>query len=118
MANLWPVLLPAFSIVENFTEQPADGTIRTPMEEGPAKVRQNPNPVPGVIRFSKRLSTEQTNILDQFYTLTLAKGVLTFQEYHPRTGILTTFRFKAPPTYQHISGPQWMAAMELELMPA
>ncbi|MGD9850102.1 MAG: hypothetical protein AB7T38_02425 [Nitrospirales bacterium] len=117
MPAVWPSLLPRFSIVENFTEQPPDTVVRSPMEEGPAKTRQNPNPKPGTIRFQKRLTREQTVILDQFWTETLAKGVLSFQDYHPRTLALKSFRFTARPGFQHLSGPQWLASMELEILP-
>ena len=118
MPNLWPVLLPAFSIVENFQEEEADTTIRSPMEEGPAKLRQNPNTTPPPLRFNKRLSLEQVNILKAFYRVTLAKGVLPFQEYHPVEGRLLTFRFLRPPSFQHISGSSFMASIELEVLPS
>ena len=117
MANIWPTLLPPFNQVENFVETPADTVMRSAMEEGPDKLRQNPNPKPGTLRFQQRHTTAQTNILDQFWTRTLAKGVLTFQDYHPRTDQLQTFRLRSRPTYQHVGGPQWLTTLEVEVLP-
>ena len=113
---VWPVSLPALSVVNEYTEEPADRSLRSEMDEGPDKVRKLTNAQPDILKFSQILTIAQVEILDVFYKTTTDGGTIVITDTHPRTGSSVNLRFAGPPSYQHIGGA-WKASIELEVLP-
>ena len=113
---VWPVSLPALSVVNDYTEEIAERALRTEMDQGPAKVRRLTNAMPDKLKFTQLLTKDQVATLDAFYKTTLVGGSTSFTDTHPRTGASVSLRFTKPPTYQFM-GAIWKAAVELEVLP-
>lgn len=112
----WPVTLPAFSSMDDLKETPGDKTIRSSMDEGPAKTRFKTNAEPDTLTFSVVLTSAEITDLETFYNDTLTGGALTFTDTHPRLATTKTFRFVKPPEFVNIGGPVWKALVELEVV--
>ena len=106
--------LPAYPDATGLSSQPMDGTIRTSMDSGPAKLRRRFTATPDVWAMQYTLSTIQKQILDQFYAD--QGGVNSFSWTKPDTGETVAARFKGRPAYQ-ASGLLWTASVNLEIMP-
>ena len=119
MSNpLWPPSLPQRPLVQGYSERAPETVIRTQTEAGPPKLRRRFTA--GVRRFEMqlRLTSAQMDTLESFFDATVQGGALPFDWVHPRTGVITSFRFAEPPTYTPAAGGQlWTAALSLELLP-
>lgn len=117
MAIPWPSSLQQLVNQQSFVAKWGETVIRSDMDIGPAKVRR---------RFTRPIDTYTVNInltitdynnLYNFYNSTLNGGVNTFEFNHPITGVLTTFRFLAPPQVSPMGGTTFQATMEWEALP-
>ncbi len=113
----WPGTLPPLTEVQAYTETPGVQALRTEMEEGPAKLRRLPAPMPDQLQFQQLYTLTQTQTMDTFYLTTLAGGTLSFDDTHPRTGSSVTFRLIGRPQYSHLSGSLWTCTFTLEVLP-
>ena len=114
----WPGTLPATPLLRGYAESPPDLTIRTQMDQGPAKIRRRFTAAPRPMRFAFNMTTAQIAILDTFYVTTLSGGALTFTFTNPRTAATDTYRFLSPPTYTPWSGSYWRVELDLEIVAA
>ena len=112
----WPGTLPDYVLRDGYDESAQDGNIRTPMEQGPAKVRRRFTAIVRNVNAVVSLTTAQTVILDSFYDTDLAFGSLPFTWVHPRTQATVSFRFVKRHTFKP-DGSQWLAALQLEILP-
>lgn len=120
----WPSTVPLFAIDGTIT--PKDARLRTPMSQGPDKVRNEDqsaqpevldNPA-GVV-----MSKSATDTLETFYVTTTLGGVDPFTATHPRTGSTVSMRFLSRPFYR-LAKPDpdtgaryWRAFFSLEVLP-
>lgn len=113
----WPETLPAFPLAETFRETLPDTALRSPMEQGPAKVRQRTSAGAAQIAAAYVLTPAQAETLEDFYRDTLAGGTLAFGFTHPRKEEVVSCRFKRPPEYTGLNGGRFRAVIELEVLP-
>lgn len=114
----WPSSLPEDLLIDGYSETLPDTTIRSNMEVGPAKVRRrisyNVTPVEGRIF----VSTDQAATLATFYNDTLGGGSLAFSMTHPRTNVISSFRFTSSPKITaDNSSNYWFIDLNLEIIP-
>lgn len=114
---VWPASLPQ-DVERPYQETLADNTVTTPMEIGPAKKRRRSTAGVSTLSATVQLTTAQTETLQTFFEDTLAGGALRFDWTHPRTQVAAVFRFAKPPQISHVSGPNWQARLELEVLPS
>ncbi len=113
----WPTALPDKPLAEGFAETVPDQVLRTEMDQGPAKLRRKTTA--GVRRIQAKyiLSATQVAALDSFYDTDLKAGSLSFSYTHPRTGVLETVRFMAPPEYASVNGHYFQTNLQMEILP-
>ena len=114
---IWPSDLPAAPLVERYQEIFADTSLRTKMDQGPAKVRQRTTAGVSELALSYLVSGLQAQVLEAFYQETLAGGSLSFSFQHPRRSITVTARFRKPPQLTPRNGQYYLARLELEILP-
>jgi len=118
MPAIWPAALPSLTRAQAFREIPGVQTLRTEMDEGPAKTRRLPTSQPDRLQIQQLYTVEETQTMDTFYLTTLAGGALSFESTHPRTSAAnTTFRFIGRPQYTHRSGRRWICQFVIEVLP-
>lgn len=113
----WPSTLPDDVLIEGYREQPPKNVIRTQMDQGPAKVRRRSTTGPRMLRVSLDLTRAQVDTLDSFFRTDLEDGALRFDWTHPRTQAAVQMRFVEPPQYTPLTGADWTAALNLEILP-
>lgn len=118
----WPGTLPYFE--RGLRDQVQDGTIRSSMDMGPAKTRQRFTAVSRYLTGTIYLTTKaQRTTFDNFYYTTLSNGADEFDMVDPADGSTETFRFLAPPEYDHQFGEdstgtkQQRVTLRLERLP-
>ncbi|NNG04360.1 MAG: hypothetical protein HKM95_09700 [Inquilinus sp.] len=114
---VWPAALPQDVLIAGYSEEVPETTIRTQMDAGPAKVRRRFSA--GVRKFAVTvaLTRAQVQILDDFYLTDLQGGALRFDWTHPRTLAAVQFRFLTAPRYASQSQIDWLAQLQLEVLP-
>lgn len=111
----WPATLPEFN-ADSYSEEDADGLVRTQMDAGPEFRRRRFTAVPTRITTSLLLTDTQTDTLLTFYRDTLAGGSLPFDWDHPRTEASVSMRFNSFPTIA--GGPfNFRVSLDLEILP-
>lgn len=101
----WPASVNHFEVGVQETYQ--EGTLRSPTDIGPAKVRARFTAVSRFFTGTVMLfSVAERSAFDTFYETTLNYGALTFDLEDPVDGSTTTdsFRFTAPPSFEHLVG--------------
>jgi len=111
----WPSTLPALPLQDNFSEQSADGVLRS-KEGEPTVERRRYSAVPTAVTHSLRLSRAQKAYLDTFYYTDLAGGAIPFDYTDPLTGGSLSVRFLEPPDLQ-LLGFELVASLSLEVLP-
>lgn len=113
----WPATLPP-PLSQSFRETPPDGSLRTQMDKGPAKVRRRSTAMTRQIAFEMALDQDQLDDLDDFFTTTTYSGSDEFTFTHPRTSEVVSARFTSPPNYTDLNnGDYYTATIELEILP-
>lgn len=112
----WPATLPD-PLINTLKESPADNSIRTQMDKGPAKMRRRTTANTKPIAFTMILTDAQLTALDAFYTATTFSGAISFDYTHPRTMDSVTARFTQPPSYSDVNGTCYRAEVQLEILP-
>ena len=116
MATAWPTsTLPTFIELQDYSETPPMVTISSPIESGNPKIkyryRANPRSISGYFF----LTQTQVEILDNFFTSSLAYGSLTLSFSHPRTSITVEATLEKP-SYRFM-GKWWIANINLTVLP-
>lgn len=114
---VWPISLPQSPLADSFRETVADNTIRSQVDQGPAKLRRRATAAVGLISCGFLLDKMESAVLSDFYKTGLSGGVLPFTFRHPRTGGSITCRFKSPPIFAANTGDYFRITLELEIMP-
>lgn len=117
MAESWPETLPGDVLVAGYSESLPNAVLRTEMDAGPAKVRRRSTAAARPLRATMALTRTQAAALDTFFTTTLSMGSLPFTLTHPRTLSQVSFRFVSPPVLVPVSGAEWSAELDLEVLP-
>jgi len=115
--TIWPQTLPLYPLLENYVETVPNTSIRTEMEQGPAKVRQRTTAGVRKLSLSYFLSKEQISELDEFYITGLKGGSMAFDFIHPRNDSDISCRFVSPPEYKAANGSYFKVNIELEILP-
>lgn len=113
----WPLTLPAFPLADSFRETVPDTSLRTVMDQGPAKVRRRTTAAARNIHASYILSRAQVESLESFYVTDLFGGSASFAYTHPRTEIVVSCRFRKPPDYISLNGDYFRVTLEMEILP-
>jgi len=112
----WPETLPRLALTQNYQETVPDGSYRTATDSGPGKTRPRPDDPNETRTFTQTVTSEQIDILKQFYRVTLAKGSLPFEAFDPRTGENVRFRFRGGLRFGAVSGRLFTAQFTLEII--
>ena len=115
MAEL-PSTLPQFLDQDGYTETPPKLMIRTQMEAGVPKRRRRFSSGVRPIKGQMILTFEETQILDDFFNITLSGGSNVFDWVHPRTQQPCVMGFVTEPQYTP-QGAAFNASLDLEIMP-
>ncbi len=118
MANaVWPLTLPQYVSSEGLSEKPPELTLKTDMDAGGPKRRRRYTAGEREINCHIQLTNDETAILDDFYTNTLASGSLPFDWIHPRTHSPATFFIDEEPDISLVRGNIWRANLKLKMTP-
>lgn len=116
----WPASLTKLS--HNMDVTQLDGSVRTPMDAGPSKVRRRFSAVP--FYFQMTLAADDTELatFETFYADTVEQGSLPFDFVDPRNGVTKSCRFAAAPSYSSRKGSGgvvtlWVISMLVEVLP-
>lgn len=112
----WPATLPEPAL-STLKESPPNNLIRTQMDKGPDKVRRRTTANIRPLAFTLKLTSAQTEILDEFYTDTTFSGADEFDYTHPRTNASVKARFVEPPEYSENNAVIYDCAISLEILP-
>jgi hypothetical protein len=88
----WPNTLPQYFNVAGYSEEPADNTIRTPMETGDIKSRRRFTGQYDIISGAIDMTAAQFETFKAFWRDDLKDGSLTITWVHPTTRANATFR--------------------------
>ena len=113
----WPASLPQSPLVSGFSETPPETSLRTEMEQGPAKVRRRTTAGVRQMQMSFNMTKTQVAALDTFFTSTVNSGATAFDFTHPRTTSTVSVRFVSPPSYTPLNGEYFNVNLELEQLP-
>lgn len=113
----WPLTLPSSPLVEGFRETPPDTVLRSPMDQGPAKLRRRTAAGTKALSLTYMLTRAQVDTLMDFFNDTLAGGALAFDFTHPVNGATLSCRFRQMPAWAPANAEFFRAAIELEVMP-
>lgn len=113
----WPSTLPAPK-VGSYKENPPKLTLRTEMEQGPAKVRKRFTAGVRMLSFTLCLTKAEVEILDDFFVDDVASGALSFDYSHPRTAVACKARITKEPQYTGVDPDYYEAQIELEILPS
>ena len=117
MASItWPLGLPQRMRIDGYNESVAEGTIRTSMDEGPAKARKLPTRDYDKVSGSILINSTQWTDVKKFYKDTTGGGALRFDWVDQVTGDADIeYRFVKPPTLTPYQDSQlFLARLELE----
>jgi len=112
----WPASLPEPER-EGFTHTLGNGSVRTEMDAGPAKTRRRFTATVDKVRASVFVTGTERQTLRSFYKTTLKEGSLTFEWEDRITGTTEEYRFVSPPRFRLMGHDNYMAEMELEILP-
>lgn len=113
---VWPSQLPP-PFKGTFSESPAENTIRSSMDVGPAKVRRRTTANIRPISFTLRVPQELIDVLQEFYEDDTVSGALAFDYTHPRTGEAIQARFASVPSISHLEADVYSISISLEILP-
>lgn len=113
---IWPDSLPQAPLINHYQETLAETTIRTKMDQGPAKTRQRTTAGPTDIVVSYLFSRAQAQVLDDFFMTALGGGSMGFTYPHPRREVPVTARFRKPPQLAARNGQYYTVRLELEIL--
>lgn len=116
---IWPVTLPQTVSWQGYARRLQDTRIRSTMDAGPPKLRSRMTV--GMVEQDLPIvwcTKAQWVLLETFYVTTLAQGTLPFDWTDPISGATVHFRFKAPPQFGSMLGPDTIpVTLNLEVIP-
>lgn len=112
MAETWP--LGTELNVSGFGQKQQANTIRTTMEAGVDKLRRRYSSPIRNVSGSLILSFDDYETLEDFYNVTLAGGVLSFNFPDQATGVLYEHRFLETPSYTAYGPLHYQVTLKFE----
>ena len=113
----WPTDLQQYLLAEGFSMTPADNVITSDVEAGVPKKRRRFTKTKDDVTGNIHLPYDKYDVLDIFYKVTTASGVLPFDVVHPITKVPVKARFAAPPTYAPLGGLVFLVSLKWEILP-
>ena len=113
----WPGSLPQSPLLEGFSEQGEEQSLRTTMDVGPDKLRKRASAVPTVVKFNMIMDETQRGTLENFYDSTLNGGSLDFTFTDPLSNTQRQFRFIRRHTIRPIAVDTYLVSFEWERLP-
>lgn len=120
MTIQWPAILPQRPLSEGYSETWLDPVLRTPMDQGPDKVRLIENNPIRRAQLSFMMSAREYSWFREWWTDECKYGSVEFQWQHPDTLDVNTYRIVGPYTATATSGQRGLfydVAMLWELLP-
>jgi hypothetical protein len=111
----WPAGLP--DCAGTYSEKAEPVTVRTNVEEGPAKVRRRFTQRVVRAQVGMQMHINQYDILDDFFYIQLNGGVGRFNFKHPWTGVASVWRMIESPDFSDMGPMAVQVTMVWELMP-
>ena len=119
-AYTWPTSLPQTPLLNGYAESKNINTIRTPMDNGPAKTRRR-SALPTPIQCAFNMTATQVATLEDFVKNTLF-GVRRFNFTHPR--LRTSVEARIVPgsdgkyyALSPLGGGMWHVSLAMEILP-
>lgn len=114
----WPAGLPQNFDTDSYSETRQDGVVRTPMENGPDKVRLRFTSTVERVTGTVTVVGSDVETFWTFYETDTLYGSVAFDWTHPRTGAATSFRFVSPPSVSPApGGVHFVISLDLEILP-
>lgn len=113
---VWPVALPPPAL-STLNEAPADNALRSNMDKGPAKLRRRTTANTYPLSFMLWLTSDEVDILKDFYDNETFSGSEEFDYVHPRTGEACQARFAERPSWSEREAVVYGASVSLEILP-
>jgi hypothetical protein len=117
MAQSWPATVSTNILMDGYSEQLAQNTIRSQMAVGPPKVRRRGTAAPRQMIFRQNLSSTQAADWVTFHDSTTKYGSLSFTMTHPRSTASIEVRFLSPPVLTPSSPGRWLVDNAVEVLP-
>lgn len=119
-AYTWPTSLPQTPLLGGFAESLNISTLRTPMDNGPAKTRRR-SALPTPIQCSFAMTSAQVVTLEDFVKNTLF-GVRRFNFAHPRLNTSVEARIVPGSDGEYydltpLGGDMWHVSLAMEILP-
>ena len=117
----WPATLPQRGLLGTDIGDD-ESRLTTPMDTGPASVRNRFTAYPRSTNIPMVLTGDQLETFYTFYRTTLSNGALSFTWVDPQTNESATLRFKSPPRWTCVrpglpDNRLWRAQLALEVLP-
>lgn len=113
----WPPSLPARPLAGSFDHSPFDPATRSPADLGPPMSRARANIDYATYGGSFNLATVKMKSLERFWRDDCNFGTTTFDHIDWLTGVPCSYKFATRPTYRHLAGDVWQAAVMLTKIP-
>lgn len=117
MADPWPATLPQGLMPAGYSEQLQEGTLRSTMDAGPAKLRSRFTALVNNIQGQIEVTAAQKATLDTLYITTLKRGTLPFTWVDPVSRAAVDFRFVKAPKYGARGPINFPVTLVLEVLP-
>lgn len=113
----WPSTLPAWPLVDGYSEGLEDRRIVFEPEYGPIKARPRTSVPVRTFVAPYMLTTAQAVTLETFYRVTTRASELRFDWVHPRTDAVLAARFTKPPEFVAVPRPEtWRTVVTLDVL--
>lgn len=116
----WPATLPNMKLGTDIGDD--ESRLTTPMDAGPASVRNRFTAVTQTVNVPMVLTGTQLAAFNTFFRTTINHGTDSFTWTDPADGSSVTVRFKSKPRWQSISSGAaadrvWSGTLSLEILP-
>ncbi len=113
MAAVWPVTLPQEPLIEGFSGNIVDDTLRSDVDQGPPLARPLFTGNATRMQMQQILTAAQKATLLTFYRTTLFRGSYRFEWSNTQTGGVTKeFFFMSAPMFEPLSHAAWRATYD------
>ncbi len=113
MAKVWPLSLPQVPLFEGHGVKIGDNAVRFKPDVGPSFGRVRTTRRTDTVTYVFRMTEQQHNAFDQFYTVEIADGTVAFQFYDPLKNAPCTMKIEQPPTVQKVSPTRFNVSLTM-----
>ena len=116
MAAVWPVTLPQVVLMNGYSEEPIDDTLRSEVDSGPPEARALFTGLMCKKMLPLLVTSAQKVTLRDFYDTTLNRGSLRFEWSSYHTGNVTKEHFfNSKPQFSVASGTLWYVTLDVTI---